>query len=71
MCIVSTKSMTQAFKVKNALSTSYINSEVIKLDSEMSKKGCSYGVEFDCINLQAVDRLLSKSNIKYNQILNI
>ena len=63
--------MTQAIKVKNFLENSYINCEIIKLDSNMTKKGCSYGVEFQCINYYKVNSLLENSDIKYNQILNI
>ena len=63
--------MTQAFKIKKTLSASYINCEVIKLDSIMTKKGCSYGVKFDCINFSLVEDLLLKYKINYNQILNI
>lgn len=63
--------MTQAIKVKNFLTKSLINSNVIKLDSNLTKKGCSYGVEFDCGSIYTVESLLTGSSIKYNQILNI
>ena len=63
--------MTQAMKVKKILSSTFINSEIIKLDSNMSKKGCAYGVRFDCINFYKVEGLLRNANVKYNQILNI
>ena len=63
--------MTQALKVKKTLSASYSPCDVIKLDSSMSKKGCSYGVKFDCINFSSVENTLLKSQIAYNQILNI
>ena len=61
--------MTYAIKAKKALSNYYINSEIVKLNSNQSKNGCSYGVKFDKINLYAAENALKKSGIKYTQIL--
>lgn len=71
MCIASMKSMTYAIKAQRALSSNYINSEIIKLDSNMTKKGCSYGVRFDCINLQVAERALKSHGVKYSQIITV
>jgi hypothetical protein len=69
MCIASVKSMTYALKAKRALASFYINSEVVKLDTSMTKNGCAYGVKFDCINLYAAENALKSHNISYSQIL--
>lgn len=69
MCIASVKSMTYALKAKRALASHYINSEIIKLDSSVTKNGCAYGVKFDCINLYSAENALKSQNIKYSQIL--
>lgn len=69
MCIASVKSMTYALKAKRALASYYINSEIVKLDSDMTKNGCAYGVEFDCINLYAAENALRTNNVNYSQIL--
>ena len=69
MCIASLKSMTYALKAKRALASYFINAEVVKLDSAMTKNGCAYGVKFDCINLYAAENALKSNNIKYSQIL--
>lgn len=69
MCIASVKSMTYALKAKRALASYYINSEIIKLDSSITKNGCAYGVKFDCINLYSAENALKSQNIKYSQIL--
>lgn len=71
MCIASMKSMTYAIKAQQALSSNYINSEIIKLDSNMTKKGCAYGVKFDCINLQAAERALKSYGVRYSQIITV
>lgn len=69
MCIASLKSMTYAIKAQKILSNYYISSEIIKLDTTLSKKGCSYGVKFDCINLYSAEKALNNNNIKYSQII--
>ena len=69
MCIASVKSMTYALKAKRALASYYINSEIVKLDSDMTKNGCAYGVKFDCINLYAAENALRTNNVNYSQIL--
>ena len=69
MCIAYVKSMMYALKAKRALASYYINSEIIKLDSSITKNGCAYGVKFDCINLYSAENALKSQNIKYSQIL--
>ena len=69
MCFASLKSMTYAIKAKKALSQNNINSEIIKLDPSLSKKGCLYGIKFDCTNYYAVESILNSNNVKYSQIL--
>ena len=69
MCIASLKSMTYAIKAKKVRSQYNINTEIIKLDSSLAKKGCLYGVEFDCKNIYAVENILKNSNVNYSQII--
>ena len=44
MCTASFKSMTMALKAKKTLTESYIECEIIKLEPNMTKKGCAYGI---------------------------
>ena len=69
MCVVSLKSMTYAHKARKVLTKYNISSEIIKLDSNMMQKGCSYGLKFDCYNLLATEKALKDNNVKYSQIL--
>lgn len=71
MCVASVKSMTHAMKAKKALKDIYIEASIVKLDANMTKKGCAYGVEFDCVNLYAAENALLKNRIQYNQIINL
>ena len=69
MCIASFKSMTYAIKAQKILNNNYLSSEIVKLDSSFSKKGCSYGVKFDCVNLYTVENILNNNNINHSQII--
>lgn len=71
MCVASLKSMTIAIKAKKALNDAYINCEIINLEPHMTKKGCAYGLKFDCINMYTVIDILNSKKIKYTQIIRI
>ncbi len=69
MCLATFRSMTHALKAKNHLDQLYINSKIISLDSRMSKKGCAYGIEFDCINWNVINDIFYKNKIKYTNMI--
>ena len=69
MCIAPLKSMTHAIKAKNALSDYYIEAEIIKLEPNMTKKGCAYGVRFNCVNLSSAQEAFNKWSVKYTEII--
>ena len=71
MCAIALKSMTYAIKAKKALNDSFINAEIIKLEPNMTKKGCAYGVQFDCVNYKPVQDALRKASIKYTEIISM
>ena len=71
MCVASLKSMTVAIKAKNALEEAYIDCEIIKLDSNMTKKGCAYGIKFNCININSLENVLKKKRVNYTEILRL
>lgn len=71
MCVASLRSMTFAVKAKKALSESGINSEIIKLEPNMTQKGCAYGIRFDCVNLRSAKDALTQKRVKYTEILSL
>ena len=71
MCAIALKSMTYAIKAKKALNDYYIDADIIKLEPNMTKKGCAYGVRFDCVNLIAVQDVLRKNTIKYTELIRL
>ena len=71
MCVVSVRSMTYAIKAKKALEAYDIECEIIKLEASMTKKGCAYGVKFQCINLYNAMDALNKKSVKYSEIISL
>lgn len=63
-CTASMTSQTFALKAQKALADSVIPSRVVKLDGEKSRRGCSYGIEFACHQLNNVKMILQKNRIK-------
>lgn len=71
MCIVALKSNTYAQKVHKLLNNNNIDVKITRIEPQMTKKGCSYGVSFSCEKIFIVQALLNQNNIKYSEILGI
>lgn len=71
MCVASLKSMTIALKAKKVLNNAFIDCEIIKLEANMTKKGCGYGIKFDCMNYYSVEKVLNENKVNYTQILSL
>lgn len=69
MCVMSLRSMTYAMKAKKALDDFFIDSEIVKLEPNMTKKGCAYGIKFNCINLQQAQEALKRWSVRYTEII--
>lgn len=65
MCIISLKSNTYAQKVRKILSNHGINIEIVRLEPQKTKRGCSYGISFQCEKLYYVKTVLNQNNIDY------
>lgn len=71
MCVASLKSMTTAIKAQKTLEGLNINCEIIKLDPDMTKKGCAYGVKFNCMDSIFVENALKQKRIRYTEIFRL
>lgn len=71
MCIAALRSMTYAMKAKNALDEIFVDSEIVKLEPYLTKKGCAYGVKFNCINLETVQNAFRNKSIRYTEIVRV
>ncbi len=58
-CTASFAGLTYAIKAQKELSAVGIDTKVVKLDASLSRRGCTYGVQFDCGETRAVRRALS------------
>ena len=63
LCTASLNSLTYAIKAQKELAGAGIHAKVVKLDASMSRRGCTYGVEFDCANGRAVRSTLAGARI--------
>ena len=71
MCVASLRSMTIALKAKKVLNEAFIDCEIIKLEPHMTKRGCAYGIKFDCINIYSVEKVLKQIRVKYTEIFRL
>lgn len=69
VCTAVIGSMTTALKARKALLRASIRSTVVKLDSSVTRKGCAYGIEFDCIQTSNVKYTLDSAGIKVSRYL--
>lgn len=63
--------MTYSIKLNNALKEKFIESEIIKLEPKMTKRGCAYGVKINSVNLDAALNVMQSKSIKYSEIINL
>lgn len=71
MCVASLKSMTIAIKAQKALNKEGIASEIVRLEPNMTKKGCAYGIKFSCLSLYSVQNALDSNRIRYSEIISL
>ncbi len=69
VCIAVAGSMTYAMKAQNALAAASIRSNVTKINSSKSKKGCAYGVSFQCCQLNNVKTVLRNAGIRIHNYI--
>ncbi len=69
-CKVELASLTEAMKIQSALAKRAIPAEVIKLESSSAKKGCAYGLEFSCGQINNVRALLDGTGTRVKRWIN-
>lgn len=69
VCTAVTVSMTVALKAQRILAKNAIRAEVIKISGASAKKGCTYGLEFDCALLGNVKAILQDFGIDVKEYL--
>lgn len=62
-CFLELSSMTYAMKAQRALGEAAIPSTVVKNESSSSRRGCTYGIRFSCLQENNVRAVLSAARI--------
>ncbi len=62
-CTITLNSLTYSIKAQRILQENYIHTDVVKLDSKNSRRGCAYGIEINCNEEENIRNILSKSRI--------
>ena len=68
-CIATTTSLNLSIKAQRSLAREGIYSKVISLDPSQSKRGCAYGIDFDCSEERLVRSILRRERIYPTQFL--
>ena len=61
--------MTHAIKARRVLSASGIKCDIVNLDSNVTKRGCAYGVSFPCSMTDKVQSILRRYELDYGEII--
>lgn len=63
-CLALIGSVTQAMRAQGVLAKAAVRSEVIKVDSSVTGKGCAYAVSYSCLQADHVRMLLRNAGIR-------
>ncbi len=61
ICTATIGSLTHAIKGQKLLESSGIAARIVKLDASRTRRGCSYGIEFDCREKSKTRRLFAEN----------
>ena len=70
ICTAALGSLTNAMKAQRVLSEAEIESNIVKLEASMTRKGCAYGVEFPCDLIKTVRSLMNAKGISVSNYIN-
>ena len=68
-CSAAISSLTLCIKAQRTLNENGIEALVVKLDPSFTRRGCAYGIEFDCRMAHTVRAVLSKANVRATQYI--
>ncbi len=68
-CTAAMVSLTYAMKAQRILSGAGLHSDIVKLDSSRTRRGCAYGLQFDCSYNDRVRRVLKDGGVTVREYL--
>lgn len=66
-CILTTGSVTQAMKARRILAEYSIPANTTKISTSQNKRGCVYGIEFNCTQMTNIRRILGNAGISFEE----
>ena len=64
MCVLGIGSMTQAMRAQSVLASAAIRTEIVKAESEGTRRGCAYALSFPCLWENDVKAILAGAGIR-------
>ena len=68
-CIIAISSVNHAIRCEKLLNQNGIYTKIVKLQPQKTKKGCAYGIELSCKDVDTALSLFNLANIPYSEIL--
>ncbi len=68
-CTAAMASLTYAMKAQRIMSAAGLHSDIVKLDSSRTKRGCAYGLQFECDQTDRVRRILREGGVTVREYL--
>lgn len=68
-CTAALSSLTYAMKAQKELSTQGFYTNIVKLDSSRTRRGCAYGIQFSCADTEKIRKALKNAKIGVSQYI--
>ena len=68
-CIATIPSLNICIKAQRVLANQGIYSRVVSIDPALTRRGCSYGIEFSCSEKQNIKNILRRAGVSISQFL--
>ncbi|MBE6711739.1 MAG: DUF3343 domain-containing protein [Clostridia bacterium] len=68
-CILAMKTRTAAEKARRAAAFAQISAEVVSVDPNVTRHGCSVGLRLNCAEVEELTELLDKKGIVYGDVI--
>ncbi|MBE6717876.1 MAG: DUF3343 domain-containing protein [Ruminococcaceae bacterium] len=68
-CIIAISSVNHAIRAEKYLSSNNLKVRIVKLQPNTTKKGCAYGLELNCKDINSAVSFLDNAAIPYSEIV--
>ena len=68
-CILTMKSQTNAERARRAAASIRVDAQVVSVDPNVTRLGCSYGLRLSCASVERVKSVLIKRGIPFGDVI--